>query len=130
MTRCWDGPFGAVSPLEAPSELTAEPRSTASTGWPCRRASESRSTTTTAAPSDQAVPSASWEKAFTRPSAASPPCRENPPNEVGVAITVTPPTRARSHSPARSAWAARCSATSAEEHAVSTVTAGPSSPSA
>src|ERR1035441_11006675 len=35
-----------------------------------------------------------------------------------------------SHSPARSAWQARCSATSAEEHAVSTVTAGPSRPSA
>ncbi|CAM5744314.1 hypothetical protein SALBM311S_01337 [Streptomyces alboniger] len=30
--RCWACPLGAVSPLEAPSELTAEPRSTASTG--------------------------------------------------------------------------------------------------
>ncbi len=47
---------------------------------------------------------------------------------VGVAITVTPPARARVHSPCRSAWAARCMATSDDEHAVSTVTAGPSRP--
>ncbi len=32
------------------------------------------------------------------------------------------------HSPRRSDCAARCSATSDDEHAVSTVTAGPSSP--
>ncbi len=43
-------------------------------------------------------------------------------------ITVTPPASASEHSPARSACAARCSATSEAEHAVSTVTAGPSSP--
>ncbi len=46
----------------------------------------------------------------------------------GPAITVTPPASARSHSPERSAFAARCSATSDDEQAVSTVTAGPSSP--
>ena len=50
-------------------------------------------------------------------------------NPAGVDITITPPASARSHSPARSAWQARCTATSAEEHAVSTDTAGPSSPS-
>ncbi len=49
-------------------------------------------------------------------------------NAPGVDITVTPPARASEHSPARSAWMARCSATSDDEHAVSTVTAGPSSP--
>ncbi|GGV10491.1 hypothetical protein GCM10010245_19770 [Streptomyces spectabilis] len=43
-------------------------------------------------------------------------------------ITVTPPANASSHSPDRSAWTARCSATSDDEHAVSTVTAGPSKP--
>ncbi len=43
-------------------------------------------------------------------------------------MTVTPPARAMSHSPPRSAWAARCTATSEDEQAVSTVTAGPSSP--
>jgi hypothetical protein len=50
-------------------------------------------------------------------------------NALGVAMTVTPPARASVHSPDRSACAARCSATSDEEQAVSTVTAGPSSPS-
>ncbi len=43
--------------------------------------------------------------------------------------TWVPPTRASEHSPDRSAWLARCSATSADEQAVSTVTAGPSRPS-
>ena len=43
-------------------------------------------------------------------------------------MTVTPPASASVHSPCRSACAARCSATSDDEHAVSTVTAGPSRP--
>ncbi|GID56841.1 hypothetical protein Aco03nite_052450 [Actinoplanes couchii] len=63
-----------------------------------------------------------------RPSEASPPCRLNSISEPGVDITFTPPTRARVHSPLRSACAARCSATSDDEQAVSTVTAGPSRP--
>ncbi|GAA3354688.1 hypothetical protein GCM10017744_013840 [Streptomyces antimycoticus] len=50
-------------------------------------------------------------------------------NTSGVAITVTPPARARVHSPCRNACAARCIATNDDEHAVSTVTAGPSKPS-
>ncbi len=44
-------------------------------------------------------------------------------------MTDAPQASARSHSPARSAWTARCRATSDDEHAVSTDTAGPSSPS-
>ncbi|GAB3690919.1 hypothetical protein GCM10027597_47030 [Saccharopolyspora tripterygii] len=48
---------------------------------------------------------------------------------VGVDITVTPPASASEHSPARSACIAQCMATSDDEQAVSTVTAGPSSPS-
>ena len=51
-------------------------------------------------------------------------------NTIGVTITATPPASASEHSPVRSAWQARCSATSADEQAVSTVTAGPSSPNA
>ncbi len=43
-------------------------------------------------------------------------------------MTVTPPARASKHSPERSAWLARWMATSDEEHAVSTLTAGPSRP--
>jgi hypothetical protein len=43
-------------------------------------------------------------------------------------MTVTPPTRAREHSPDLSAAEAVCNATNDDEHAVSTVTAGPSKP--
>ncbi len=43
-------------------------------------------------------------------------------------MTVTPPTRAMEHSPARRACAAMCRATAEEEQAVSTDTAGPSRP--
>ena len=78
MTRCCDGPFGAVRPLDAPSWLKAEPRTTASTGCPAATASESRSTTRMPTPSDQPVPSADSENALHRPSGASPPCREKP----------------------------------------------------
>ncbi|CNM64039.1 Uncharacterised protein [Mycobacterium tuberculosis] len=46
-----------------------------------------------------------------------------------MAITVTPPTRARLDSPDRRDCAARCNATNDDEHAVSTDTAGPSRPS-
>ena len=61
--------------------------------------------------------------------APSPRCRLNSTNTVGVALTVAPPASARSHSPERSDCTAMCSATSDDEHAVSTDTAGPSSPS-
>ncbi len=73
-------------------------------------------------------PSAPAPKALHRPSAARPRCRLNSTNPPGVAITMTPPASARVHSPERSAWLARCRATSEEEQAVSTVTAGPSRP--
>ncbi len=125
MTRCWDGPLGAVRPLEAPSWLTAEPRTTASTWWPLRRASESRSRTRTPAPSAQPVPSAESANALQRPLVEMPPWRVKPEKPIGVDITVTPPASARPHSPLRSAWAARWMATSEAEQAVSTVTAGP-----
>ncbi len=74
------------------------------------------------------MPSADAANDLHRPSADRPRCRENSTKVPGVAITVTPPANARSHSPERNACAARCSATSDDEHAVSTVTAGPSSP--
>ncbi|PSK61810.1 hypothetical protein B0E53_06286 [Micromonospora sp. MH33] len=128
MTRCCDGPFGAVSPLDAPSWLTALPRTTARTRWPWRRASDSRSTSSMPTPSPQPVPSAPAANALHRPSGARPPCRENSENMPGAAISAAPPASAMSHSPARSACAARCRATSEEEQAVSTVTAGPSRP--
>ncbi|GES10242.1 hypothetical protein Amac_038390 [Acrocarpospora macrocephala] len=80
-------------------------------------------------PSAHPVPSAASANGLHRPSAASPPWALKSMNMPGVAITVTPPASARPHSPERSACAARCNATREEEHAVSTVTAGPSSPS-
>ncbi len=49
-------------------------------------------------------------------------------NGDGEAITTEPPASASEHSPDRSAWAARCRATSEDEQAVSMVTAGPSRP--
>ncbi len=101
---------------------------TARTGWLFARASERRSISSRPTPSDQAVPSAAAENGLQRPSGASPRSRENSTKPVGVDMTAAPPARARSHSPARSAFAARCRATREEEHAVSIATAGPSKP--
>src|SRR3954447_22571864 len=129
ITRSCDGPFGAVSPLDAPSWFTAEPRTTPSTRWPLRTASDSRSSTTIPTPSDQPVPSADAANGRPRPSGDKPRWRENSTNTNGVGITETPPARATEHSPARNAEHAQCIATSDEEQAVSTVTAGPSRPS-
>ena len=130
ITRSWEGPLGAVSPLEAPSWLTAEPLIVARIGWPFRCASERRSKTSMPTPSEKPAPSAASAKDLLRPSGARPRWRENSVKTPGVASTVTPPARASVHSPPRSAWAARCIATSEEEQAVSTVIAGPSRPSA
>ncbi|GAA1688602.1 hypothetical protein GCM10009680_30170 [Streptomyces yatensis] len=128
MTRCWDGPLGAVRPLDAPSWLMALPRTMASTGWPFLRASDSRSTSSMPTPSPQPVPSAPSANALQRPSGARPRWRLKLMNARGLFITVTPPVSAIEHSPLRSAWMARCSATSDAEQAVSTVSAGPSRP--
>jgi hypothetical protein len=81
------------------------------------------------APSDQPTPSAFAENGLQRPSGARPRCRLNSMKVMGVAITETPPASASVHSPLRNDWAARCSATNDELHAVSTLTAGPCSPS-
>ncbi|GAA5708303.1 hypothetical protein Save01_09188 [Streptomyces avermitilis] len=128
MTRCCAGPFGAVRPLDAPSWFTALPRTTANTWCPLRRASDSRSTRSMPTPSAQPVPSASAPNALHRPSGASPRWRLNSTKARGVDMTITPPASAMEHSPLRRAWIAQCRATSDDEHAVSTVTAGPSRP--
>ncbi|GHH43758.1 hypothetical protein GCM10018775_30880 [Streptomyces umbrinus] len=94
-----------------------------------RRASDNRSSITRPTPSDQPVPSALSEKGLQRPSAARPPWRLNATNGSGLTSSATPPASASEHSWRRSDWQARCMATSEEEQAVSTVTAGPSSPS-
>ncbi len=79
-------------------------------------------------PSDHPTPSAESAKDRQRPSTDIPRWREKSTNRFGVDSTVTPPASARSQSPDRNAWAAQCSATNEDEHAVSTVTAGPSRP--
>src|ERR1700691_239849 len=79
-------------------------------------------------PSLKPAPFALSAKDLHRPSGARPRWREKPTNTPGVVITVTPPASASEHSSDRNAWLARCSATSEEEHAVSTETAGPSKP--
>ncbi len=129
MTRSWAGPLGAVRPLLAPSWLIAEPRITASTWCPLRSASDRRSSRSSPTPSDKLVPSAESANALTRPSGDSACCRLNSMIACGVAMTVTPPAIASSHSPRRRDWAPRCIATSDEEQAVSTEIAGPVRPS-
>lgn len=127
-TRSCACPLGAVMPLDAPSELTAEPRMTASTGCPCRSASDSRSRKSIPAPSPSPKPSAPAPNALHRPSGASARCLLNSVKARVVASTVAPPASAATHSPARSARTARWSATSDDEHAVSIVADGPASP--
>ncbi len=74
------------------------------------------------------MPSASDENALHLPSGDRARCRLNSGNGSGVAMTVTPPASASEHSPCRSDWTARWSATRDAEHAVSTEIAGPSKP--
>ena len=128
ITRSCDGPFGAVKPLLAPSWFTALPRTTASTRCPLRRASDNRSSSTSPAPSAQPTPSAAAAYALQRPSGETPRCRLNSTKTLGRASTVTPPTRASEQSRLLSDLPAMSSATSEEEQAVSTDTAGPSKP--
>ena len=64
-----------------------------------------------------------------RPSGANIRAREKLIIGIGVRITFTPPTSARSQSPESSAWQAWCSATNDELQAVSTIMAGPFKPS-
>src|ERR1044072_4614904 len=88
ITRSWEGPFGAVSPFEAPSWFTAEPLRMARTGWLLFLASDRRSSTRTPTPSAQPVPSADSAKALQRPSGERPRWREDSVKRVGVEGTV------------------------------------------
>ena len=74
------------------------------------------------------MPSASAEKARQRPSGDSARWRLNSTKPCGVDMTVVPATTASSHSSRRSAPVAVCSATSDDEHIVSTVRTGPRRP--
>src|SRR5262249_41317811 len=108
---------------------TAEPRITPRIGSLSRCASDSRLSTSMPQPSLHETPSAAAEKLLQRPSGASPRSRLDSTKVAGVSISATPPASATEHSPCRNAWQARCTVTSDDEHAVSTVRLGPLSPS-
>ncbi|CAM5275816.1 hypothetical protein SGRI78S_06541 [Streptomyces griseus subsp. griseus] len=76
------------------------------------------------------MPSAAAANGLHSPSGDRPRCLLNSTNVPGLDMTVAPPATASSLSPDLRACAARCMATSDDEHAVSIVTAGPSRPSA
>ena len=125
----WAAAEGAASPSERPSWFTAEPRITARIRSRSRTASASRLSTMTPQPSPRTNPSAAASKVRQRPVGESMPILSKDMVTLGRNISVTPPASARSHSPACSAWQARCRATSEDEHAVSSDTLGPWSPS-
>ncbi len=122
-------PFGAVKPLDAPSWLTAEPRSTASTRSPAASASDRRLSTSAPQPSLRTKPSAAASKVLQRPSGASARVRETAMELSGDRIRLTPPAMARSHSPLRRFWLAVWIAVSDDEQAVSIAMLGPCTPS-
>src|SRR5271163_1064053 len=129
ITFCCAAPLGADSPSEAPSWPTALPRISAITGYPRLRAHDSVANTSTPAPSATPNPSAAAANGLHRPSSASARCRPRPTRMLGEHTTVAPPTTAKPHSSDRNDCIARCTATRDDEQDVSTVTAGPSSPS-
>ncbi|CAM3144798.1 hypothetical protein SAXI111661_20065 [Saccharomonospora xinjiangensis] len=114
-----------AGPTVRPSLFTAIPLITAMIRSPLEAASDSRRTTTTPAPSAGTNPPARRSKAWNSGVGVSSPRCANTWCAAGPSMSVTPPTTAASISPARRACAARFSATSADEQAVSTTTLGP-----
>ncbi len=125
MTLCCDGPFGAVRPWVWPSWFTADPRISARIGSFAASALESRLSTMTPHPSPRTKPSARASKVLHLPSADSACSLETATPKCGDRSKLEAPTIARSHSLLRRLLVARCSATSDEEHAVSTERLGP-----
>src|SRR5271166_2376497 len=124
-TAIWAAGLGAISPLERPSWLTAEPQITASTRSPSRCASVSRLSTTTPAPSPRTNPSAAASKARHLPVGDNAPSWSKPRKTAGDNNKFTPAAIASWESCVRRLWQARWIATNDDEHAVSTATEGP-----
>ena len=101
ITRCWLGPFGAVSPWLRPSWFTALPASPRESRRHHARRPTARFSTSTPQPSDHPAPSAPAENALQRPSGAMPAAGTIPRTPLACDITCTPPASARSHSPCR-----------------------------
>src|SRR5579872_3112053 len=81
--------------------------------------------TTIPAPSLRTNPFARESKALQRPSGDSIPIRLKPIYQSGVSKALTPPAKAIFALSIQMLWQARCTATRAEEHAVSTAELGP-----
>mmetsp|Transcript_46861 Transcript_46861/g.151239 ORF Transcript_46861/g.151239 Transcript_46861/m.151239 type:complete len:291 (+) Transcript_46861:991-1863(+) len=123
--RCAE-PFGAVRLALRPSCRTAPPETVAS-----EQALAAASTRTVAAPTPslRAYPLAAASNVLHRPSTDSMPAAAAPSVGCGTSLRLTAAARAPSQSPLRAARHAPCSATSADEQAVSTLMHGPCMPS-
>ena len=119
MTACCDGPLGAVRLLDLPSWFTAEPLNMIT--W----ASAALVMTSTSHPSARTYPSASASSVLHLPSDASIPARWNMAVVCARRVRFTPLVTAVVHSLSQMALEPRCAATSEDEHAVSTLKAGP-----
>ena len=131
-----EGPCGAVSPEERPSWLTAEPASSANGGGEKESPEEearAEESSAAAAPSPRPYPSADASSALQRPSADSMPVTPKAAALPGESIKLTEAAREMVEGSEEEVFgierasAARWRATSAEEQAVSTATAGPPS---
>ncbi|CEZ57124.1 Uncharacterised protein [Mycobacterium tuberculosis] len=94
-SRCASA-FGAVMPLDRPSELVAEPRTTASTRSWSRTASANRLSTTTPQPSPRTNPSALASKLLHRPVGDSADHLDSAMAVNGDKVSCTPPANATS----------------------------------
>ncbi len=122
---CCESTFGVVRPCARPFWFTAEPRISPRMGSPSRCASGSSLSTTIPPPSPRTNPLAAASKVLHRPSGESA-CVVAVRRVVsGESMRLTPPASASVASPLRRLWQATCTATSDEEHSVSTVTLGP-----
>ena len=131
ITRSWEGPLGAVRPLEAPSWLTAEPRIVARIGWPLRFGVGEALEGEHADALDQADAVGGLGEGLAAPVGGEAALAGELDEDARASRARSPRRPApASTRPPRSACAARCIATSEEEQAVSTVIAGPSRPRA
>jgi hypothetical protein len=120
-----DAALGAVIPLVFPSPFVPLARITPWMWSPSASARSSRFSATTPTPSPSTMPSADASNGADVPVGESMPVLLHQTCICGVFITATPPASAASHSPRRMLSQARCTATSEEEHAVSTAMVGP-----
>ncbi len=121
----WAGPLGAVRPLLAPSWLTPVARMTPRMSSPAASASASRLSTSTATPSANTVPLAELSKVRHSPDGESTPMSASRFSELWSRPTLAPPASAIPQSPASRLRQAMWIATTDEEQAVLTISAGP-----